>query len=271
MDMWSIKRLKQKYIKRTSALQITIKRCQFYASSVIILLSLTFCACAGTPPKSPPVKGGTVYQQEQLGPILGPITKEKILDRLKGYPICGMESEAQKLTLKVRVLPLGEDKTQGMSKLDPKVTKGLDRTSLVEIECFFFGIQGLYEFALITPQDGRLYPLSFEGATSVVPKLGNNGQERQSPVSRNIGRSEVCGVPKFEAKTRTLKSFCKGSSEGGCGAYAVYVLADKVGVAEATRSLNPESTFFKLKSAHFKSCATPEQSPPETWPKVSLP
>ena len=225
--------------------------------AVYPLLSSLTLGCASAPPKAPPVKGGTVFEQKELGPILGPVTKEKVLDRLRGYPVCGMEGEEQKLTLKVRVLPLNQDKTQGMSKIDPKVTQGLDRTSLVEIECFFFGVQGLYEFALITPQDGRLYPLSFEGASPVNNKLSAQGRERRGPVARNVGRSEVCGVPSFDAKTRTLSSFCKADPAGACGAYAIYSLTDKGGTSGPTEALDAESAYFKVKSAHFKSCGEP--------------
>ena len=239
--------------------------------TVYFFLSTLILGCTSAPPKPPPVKGGTVFEQKELGPILGPVTKEKVLDRLRGYPICGMEGEEQKLTLKVRVLPLSQDKTQGMSKIDPKVTQGLDRTSLVEIECFFFGVQGLYEFALITPQDGRLYPLAFEGASPVNKKLSDQGQERRGPVARNVGRSEVCGVPRFDAKTRTLSSFCKADPTGACGAYAIYTLSDKLGASDPTGALDAKSAYFKLKSAHFKSCGEPEKSPPETWPEVNLP
>ena len=237
----------------------------------VSLLLTTLTSCLNPPAVPAPMKGGTVYQQKQLGPILGPVTKEKVLDRLVGYPVCGIEVEEQKLTLKIRVIPLQKDQTQGQTKLDPTLTEGLDRTSLVEIECFFFGVQGLYEFALITPQDGRLYPLSFEGAAPISNSLSLNEQERRSAVVKNIGRSEVCGVPNFDADQRTIKSFCKADPAGGCGAYAEYILADHKGVAEAPRSLEASKAYFKLQSAHFKSCEEPEQSPPETWPKVSLP
>ena len=227
-----------------------------YLTNTLLVFLLTFSHvnCSSQPPPSPSVKGGTVAHQNELGPILGPITKEKVLDRLKGYPICGMESEEQKLTLKVRVFPLNQTKKKEKKSL-------VDRTSLIEIECFFFGIQGLYDFALITPETGRLYPLSFQGAELVKAKL--NGAEKQSPVAKNIGRYEVCGVPEFNAKTKTLKSLCKADPEGGCGAFAVYKL-----VSKSSDKFDPKSAYFEIEAAHFQSCGQPKQISPDQWPSV---
>ncbi len=243
---------------------------------VLCILGLSILvSCAGAPPKAPPVKGGTVHQQKQLGPILGPVTKQKVLDRLQGYSVCGIQDEAQKIALKIRVIPLFKQETNGLNTIDPAKTQGVNRTSLIEMECFFFGFQGMYEFALITPQDGRLYPLSFQGSELVKPNLQINGVERKSPIGRNQGRSEVCGVPSFDPETLKLSSFCKADPSGGCGAYAKFTLVSEGQTSSSTPSLaealQASSAYFKLDSAHFRSCAESEQTPPETWPEVSLP
>ena len=179
--------------------------------------------------------------QNELGPILGPITKEKVIDRLKGYPVCGMQSEEQKLTLQVRTYPL--------AALDTQV-------HLVQIECFFFGVQGLYEFALINPKDGKVYPLAFQGMEPVKSTL--QGLERRSPVALNKGRSEVCGVPDIDPKSLRVSVTCKGDPSGGCGAYARYKLAQREG-----ESFDPKMSYFKLVQSKFHSCAQmmiPDQS-----------
>ncbi len=214
--------------------------------------------CSSTPPTKPPVSGTTVHTQKELGSILGPITKAKVLDRLKAYPVCGIQTEAQKETLRIDIIPLGVD-----PKTDAKKPP-VNQTSLLAIECFFFGIQGLYEYALITPQDGRVYPLSFQGAEPVKGKL--NGSEKMSPVAKNEGRSEVCGVPKFDPKTKRLQTLCKGDVGGSCGAFAVYTLA-----SQGKEQFEAKSAYFELESAHFQSCAQPKPGSPSDWPTVSLP
>jgi hypothetical protein len=182
----------------------------------------------------PPSQSVSKSTQDELTPILGPITKGKVLDRLKGYPICGMKGEEQKLTLQVRTYPL--------TKTDHPV-------SLVQVECFFFGVQGLYEFAIINPKDGRIYPLVFQGAEPVRSSL--QGSERRSPVALNQRRSEMCGVPDFDLKRHSLKVTCKADPSGGCGAYSEYKLTQRDG------SDDPKMTYFKLVESRFHSCAQP--------------
>ena len=203
------------------------KRTRLY---FLIMCGVFIYGCGAPIPPSPKVPQGS---QDEHGPILGPITKAKVLDRLKGYPVCGMKGEEQKLTLQVRIHPLKQAKM---------------KVSLVQIECFFFGVQGLYEFALITPQDGRVYPLSFQGAEPVKKSL--KGQERRSPVALNQGRSEVCGVPEFHADHQHIEVTCKGDPSGGCGVYAKYELSNK-----NTDTFNPKTSYFKLVESRFHSCS----------------
>ena len=224
----------------------------------VMLSLLLMVACTTRPPTKSPVSGSTVNTQRELGSILGPITKEKVLDRLKAYPICGIQTESQKQTLRIEIIPL---------ELQPNAkaaTPPVNQTSLLAIECFFFGIQGMYEYALITPKDGRVYPLSFQGAKAVKEKM--NGAERQSPAEKNQGRSELCGVPKFDDKDLSLKTLCKGNPEGSCGAYAIYQLQ-----SQGKDQFDPSSAYFGLKSAHFQSCSQPKVGSPSDWPEVSLP
>jgi hypothetical protein len=219
--------------------------------------------CASIPPAPAPISGQTINTQDELGPILGPVTKGKVLDRLKGYPVCGMVSEEQKLTLKVKIYDLNP-KAKAKIKIKTADNHSLMPMNLLEIECFFFGIQGLYEYVLLTPKDGRVYPLSFQGAQPIKSKL--NGAEKISPTAKTQGRSEVCGVPTFDLSKRRLSSLCKAESEGGCGAYAVYDL-----VSENEDTFDASKAYFKLNSAHFQSCSTPKRVPPDQWPTVSLP
>lgn len=226
--------------------------------SLVLLTLPMIIACGSKPPVQPPVSGSTVHTQKELGSILGPITKEKVLDRLKAYPVCGIQTEAQKQTLRIQITPLKLDKQ--VSVKSPPV----NQTSLLTIECFFFGIQGMYEYALITPKDGRVYPLSFQGAEPVKGKA--NGAERKSPVEVNEGRSELCGVPDFNAQDLSLKTLCRGNPEKTCGAYATYKLQ-----SQGQDHFDPASAYFALESAHFQSCSQPKMGSPSDWPKVSLP
>lgn len=202
-------------------------------------------ACSGGRPPPAPLTPETQTTQSELGPIMGPITKEKVLDRLKGYPICGMISEEQKMTLKVMIFPIKRE-DEALS------------VSLIQVECFFFGVQGLYEFALINPQDGRVYPLGFEGAEPVKEEL--SGSERRSPVAINQGRAEVCGVPTFDPKTKRVQALCKADSEGGCGVLAQYTLTQP--------SPSLDTSYFKLDHARFHSCAQPALIDRERWEEL---
>ena len=202
------------------------------------------CGCGAPIPPSPTVVNNT---QSNLNPILGPVTKGKILDRFKGYPICGMKGEEQKLTLQVQTFPLSQTKNS---------------VRLIQVECFFFGVQGLYEFALINPKDGRIYPLAFQGAEPVKKSL--KGAERQSPVALNKGRSEVCGVPDFDPKTQRLTVTCKGDPSGGCGTYAIYQLSQRDG-----GKFNPKTTYFKVNESRFHSCAKTMIPDTSRWSNIS--
>ena len=228
--------------------------------SLTLVSVLLLIACSAKPPVKPPVSGSTVNTQKELGSILGPITKEKVLDRLKSYPVCGMQAEAQKQTLRIQIIPLEFDSEPAAKSKTPPV----NQTSLLAIECFFFGIQGMYEYALITPKDGRVYPLSFQGAEPVKGDI--NGVERKSPVAKNQGRSELCGVPDFNPKDLSLKTLCKGDAEGACGAYATYKLQ-----SQGKEGFDPASAYFAIESAHFQTCSQPKPGSPQDWPNISLP
>lgn len=224
-----------------------------FLSYPVIILS----ACGSAPPPSTQLSDKTIKTQGDLGAILGPVTKEKVLDRLKGYPVCGMNNEEQKLTLKVNIYPVEKKTKQSDAAQGPSI-------HLLEMECFFFGVQGLYEYALLTSHNGRVYPLPVQGAEQVKSKL--NGDEKQSPAALNQGRSEVCGVPDFNPKVNQLKTLCKANPEGSCGAYTVYELISKSG-----EYFDPKTAYFQVKSAHFQSCEQPNLVSPNQWPTISLP
>ena len=112
-----------------------------------LVMSCLFMLCngCGSNPKvpTPKVTSKTQSVQKELGPILGPITKAKVIDRLEGYPVCGMKSEPQKQTLILRFHALG--KTVESSK-----------HTVIEVECFFLGFQGLFEYYALEHQTGTL-------------------------------------------------------------------------------------------------------------------
>ena len=211
---------------------------------ILIIWFLLVYGCGAPIPASPTIPQGS---QDVSGPILGPITKAKVIDRLGGYPICGMQSEEQKLTLQVRIYPLKQAEM---------------KVSLVQIECFFFGVQGLYEFALITPEDGRVYPLPFQGAEPVKKSL--QGEERRNPVALNQGRSEVCGVPQFQADHQQIEVTCKGDPSGGCGVYAKYKLSNK-----QADTFKPQTSYFKLIESRFHSCGQPMLPDISRWSDIT--
>jgi hypothetical protein len=163
-----------------------------------------------------------------------------------------MQVEEQKLTLKVQTYPLKQSSSEASSSKP--------HLYLVEVECFFFGVQGLYEFALLNTSDGRIQPLSFEGAKPLKGSL--RGEERRSPVALNMGRSEVCGVPQFNTTDRSLSVLCKADPEGGCGAHALF---------ELDLSKHQErSPRFIVKQARFRSCAESLNPDVERWSEITL-
>ena len=216
---------------------------------LLTLLLLGQYACSTRPPKPVSMAEETQAEQAELGPLLGPVTKAKVLDRLKGYPICGTVSEEQKIPLKVIITSL----EGGIKRGDQTV-----KASLVEVECFFFGVQGLYEYAVITPDDGKVYPLNFEGAEPVRSSL--DGAERRSPVAFNEGRAELCGVPDFSPSSRVLKVTCKADPEGICGVSATYELTS----GEAA----DQNLFFKQLEKRFHSCSSPPQADSSLWGEI---
>ena len=121
-------------------------------------------------------------------------------------------------------------------------------------------VQGLYEFAYLTAADGRLTPLTFEGAEPVKRSL-NRGAERRSPVALNKGRAEVCGVPQFRSDSQTLAVTCKADAGGGCGAHATYDLKRDPAGQKTPR--------FEVKVARFRSCGEAMNPQVEQWSEIS--
>ena len=252
--------------------------------TLLLITSLTGCGSVGTRNATHSLSQKTTSIQEDLGPIRGPVTKEKVLDRLKGYPICGMKDEPQKLTLMMRFNLLsspaskrsGRDETGGVSlaALDAKNRgesndKGKDVSSvralyLVEVECFFFAYQGLFEYLILDTSTGVITPIPFDGA--IAPKKELKGAEIKSPIAHTDGRFEVCGVPDFDAKKQTLSTLCKGNAQGGCGAYATFKLTG-INTDQSTPETKPR---FSIRAAHFLSCVSPSNVPPNEWPTIRL-
>lgn len=244
----------------------------FHIPFYIILFNFAL-ACSSAPPLKL-IKSNDVLSQNQvrLGKILGPITSSKIIDRLEGYPVCDMNNETQKQTLKVKHIaldpPLPKQKKRNpgggvslntVEKANPnkalKTTVLPPQRYLIEIECFFFGFQGIYEYMLLDAHQGKIYPIAFEGALKARKDLKD--KENKSPVSLNQERYEVCGVPEFDKSKHTLKALCKGQSDGRCGSFALYHL-----------ELDHQTPYFKRNISRYLSCETPGRKDVNGWPSL---
>jgi hypothetical protein len=178
--------------------------------------------------------------QERLGPILGEVTREKLLDRLEGYALCGLTDPAQRASLRVT-----------LAAVDPEVAGG-EGWHIAEVECFFFGFQGLYQYVALHAPTGRAAPVAFEGAAPAPDEA--SAQELKTPATSSGGRDELCGAPVLEARRGSLVSVCKGNPEGSCGAYGEYTLE----LEGAPR--------FRARALRAQPCAAPSLTPPEQWP-----
>ncbi len=210
----------------------------------LALLALTLSACGGG---AEAVKGqGDALTpearaaQERLGPILGEVTREKLLDRLEGYALCGLTDPAQRATLRVTLSPVGAGVEGGAG------------WHVAEVECFFFGVQGLYQYVALHAPTGRALPLPFEGAVPAPEDV--TAQELRTPATSSEGRDELCGAPRLDAAAGSLVSTCKGNPEGTCGAYGEYAL---------DLSSSPR---FRVRALRAQPCGAPSLATPEQWP-----
>ena len=211
-----------------------------------LLLALTLGCGGGAASRAPSSAGAlsdqTLEVQARLGPIQGDLTREKVLDRIEGYELCGLTDPVQRASLRFRFTPYQEG------------------WQLVEVECFFFALQGLYQFLAVHPKTGQVSPLDFEGAPP-APSSPSGG-DNQSVVYLNQGRSELCGNPRFNPQTGQLESTCKGNATGTCGAYARYKLSLQSDTSHTAQS-------FKLIDKRAQSCALPSASrDPSAWPQI---
>ena len=212
---------------------------------IAILTTLSVSACGGGATKtehnpvalSPQVREA----QERLGPIQGDMTREKILDRLEGYELCGLTDPVQRSSLRFRFTALKHG------------------WQLIEVECFFFAIQGLYQFLAVHPKRGVVTPLVFDGAPPAPATPGQG--DAKSAVYLNQGRYELCGAPQFDVGKETLSTTCKGNATGTCGVYASYRVTWQSDTKNA-----PILAPIQLRT---QSCSLPSASrDPEQWPSL---
>jgi|GEM_PF-2084238 len=214
-------------------------------SVALLSSSLVMSACGGgatqTETNQVALSPQAREAQERLGPIQGEVTREKILDRLEGYELCGLTDPVQRGSLRFRFT---------------KLKRGWQ---LIEVECFFFAIQGLYQFLAVHPERGAVTPLVFEGAPPAPATPGQG--EAKSAVYLNQGRYELCGAPRFNEEQETLSTTCKGNATGTCGVFASYRLAwqnDPTGAPS-----------FAPTQRRAQSCSLPSSSRnPEQWPNL---
>ena len=181
--------------------------------------------------------------QGRLGPMLGEVSREKILDRLKGYTLCGLTDPTQRASLRFKLFELKRG------------------WKLAEVECFFFGFQGIYQYLAVKPSEGRVVPMRFEGAPP-APTTPNQGEQR-SAVHEHQGRAEVCGTPEFNVEKATLSATCKGEASGRCGAHGRYVISWSEGDQKGA------TPYFSPQLTTAQSCSVPGGSDdPSAWPKI---
>lgn len=210
-------------------------------------LALTaFTACGASPATQEGSAPGalsaqTMETQARLGPIQGELTREKVLDRLEGYELCGLSDPVQRGSLRFRFTPVEHG------------------WQLIEVECFFFAIQGLYQFLAVHPTSGVVSPLIFERAppAPAVPSQGDT----KSAVYLNQGRYELCGAPRYDAQAHSLETTCKGNATGTCGVYALYQLS-----WQSDTALTPS---FTPKQLRAQSCSLPSSTRDVAqWPSL---
>ena len=239
--------LKSTALTSLSSTKTTPPRARLILCASLCATLVGLSACGGSQsslkePQTGRLKAKTLETQARLGPIQGEVTKGKILDRLEGYELCGLTDPVQRSSLRFRFTP---------------IKRGWQ---LIEVECFFFAIQGLYQVLAVQPSTGQVTPPIFQGAPPAPAQLSQS--ENKSAVYVNQGRYELCGNPSFDPKTETLITTCKGNADGSCGVYNSYTIE-----WNGNKSHTP---LFKLNELRAHSCALPSTSrDPQDWPKLN--
>lgn len=220
-------------------LTLTVSR----ISPLLYLILFTLSACGGGQviqnAQDSILSTQTIETQKRLGPIQGELTREKVLDRLEGYELCGLSDPVQRGSLRFRF------------------TETQHGWSLIEVECFFFAIQGLYQFLAVHPSSGMVAPLRFDNAPPAPSTPSQT--EQKSAVYQNQGRYELCGAPRFDPKSLILETTCKGNASATCGVYGSYQLSWQ-------SDLN-QPPWFKAKVLRIQSCSLPSTTrDPQQWP-----
>ena len=124
---------------------------------------------------------------------------------------------------------------------------------LVQLECAFFGLQGVYEYWLLSAGEAQL--ISFSDSEPLqIPLPGRPAPERSSPASRERDRDMLCGRPSYEAESELLESACLGQG-GRCGAYSRY-------------RLDREGRRFEAQERRMQPCTAASELPPAEWPTL---
>ena len=209
--------------------------------ALVCTLSLTLSAlfgCGGTPTPAagdPQASSESDSSAEDTLPTLDRAALMRLIEA-SGILPCGLESATQREALPVQSWSLTEGST------------------LVQLECFFFGLQGVYEYWLVK-RDMKARALSFSDAEPLqLPVAGRPPQERRSPATKEGTREMLCGRPQYDAGQEHLSSACLGQG-GRCGVYSRYQLDTTEGRFEATER-------------RYQPCSAASDQAPSEWPAL---
>ena len=206
---------------------------------VTLLAGLFFLiGCGSTPSASPSPNTGTETESEENRPTTDTLPDREqaisAIERAGGVP-CGLSDTTQRAALPAERWRVASGET------------------LVQLECAFFGLQGVYEYWLLS--EGAARALGFSDSEPLqIPIPGRPAPERRSPASRERSRDMLCGRPNYEAESEQLESACLGQG-GRCGAYSRY-------------RLDRENLRFEVQERRMQPCAAMSELPPAEWPML---
>ena len=205
----------------------------------VLLTGLSlFIGCGSAPPPTPAVETNAEVEREgarSTGETV-PDREQAInaIERAGGVP-CGLADTTQRAALPAERWRVASGEV------------------LVQLECAFFGLQGVYEYWLLG--EGEARALSFSDSEPLqIPLPGRPAPERRSPASRERSRDMLCGRPSYDAERGQLESTCLGQG-GRCGAYSRYLL-------------ERESLRFEAQERRMQPCAAMSDLPPAEWPTL---
>ena len=210
------------------------------SSSMVCLLfagSFFFIGCGSAPAPQSVEASEEVEREGERPPAASIPDREGAINAIEsagGVP-CGLADATQRAALPAERWRVG---AEGV---------------LVQLECAFFGLQGVYEYWLLS--EGEARALSFSNSEPLqIPLPGRPAPERRSPASRERERDMLCGRPSYDAEHEQLESACLGQG-GRCGAYSRY-------------RLDREGLRFEVQERRMQPCAAMSDLSPTEWPTL---